>query len=162
VRLEIDADIRRAESLPGAAYCDPSLHQAILDRVFVPSWQLAPEPTHPVVPFVLLPGALDEPLLMVRRGDQLHCLSNVCTHRGAVLCERACDPQTLRCRYHGRSFALDGRMIVLRSRPSSPPAVDVDREESAIIYLISAALCSAAFSTPAAVQSGAESIDRSF
>jgi choline monooxygenase len=48
----------------------------------------------------------------------VRALSNVCTHRGTIVCEepRALkagvgDAHALRCRYHGRRFALDGRCI---------------------------------------------------
>ena len=62
-----------------------------------------------VSPFTLLPGTLDEPLLLTRdTEDRLHCLSNVCTHRGTLVVEGAGHLQQLRCRYHGRRFNLDG------------------------------------------------------
>jgi choline monooxygenase len=44
------------------------------------------------------------------RDGVLHCLSNVCTHRGTVLVEKPGKAgPSLRCRYHGRRFGLDGR-----------------------------------------------------
>lgn len=55
-------------------------------------------------PATLLPGALDEPVLLSRE----RALSNVCTHRGAVLLDAPCRGETVRCPYHGRRFALDG------------------------------------------------------
>jgi choline monooxygenase len=66
---------------------------------------------HNIVPITLLPQALDEPLLLVRDGDNETCLSNVCTHRGAILCDRASTATTMRCPYHGRRFGLDGRLL---------------------------------------------------
>ncbi|GJQ30490.1 MAG: choline monooxygenase [Phycisphaerae bacterium] len=67
-----------------------------------------------VKPFTLLEGCLDEPLLLTRDfDDQIHCMSNVCTHRGTILCEKGRGEgggheRTLTCRYHGRRFGLDG------------------------------------------------------
>ena len=114
MKLSVDADITRAETLPGEAYRSKELHARIVERVFAPSWQLAPDGdlARPgtVTPFVLLPGTLDEPLLLVRDGDELRCLSNVCTHRGAILCDEPCEATSLRCRYHGRRFAFDGTL----------------------------------------------------
>lgn len=114
MKLTIDADITRAETLPGEAYRSKELHARIVERVFAPSWQLAPdaELARPgtITPFVLLPGTLDEPLLLLREGEALRCLSNVCTHRGALLCDEPCEATSLRCRYHGRRFSLDGRV----------------------------------------------------
>ena len=114
--LEIDPDIRRAATLPAPVYSDPDLFRLARDRVFAPSWQLVADTDsvkipRQVHPFTHLEGTLDEPLLLVRDGDdRLHCLSNVCTHRGTLVCESdAVAPQQLRCRYHGRRFHLDGR-----------------------------------------------------
>jgi len=60
----------------------------------------------------LLPGSLDEPLLLARdAAGTLRCLSNVCTHRAKPIVETAgrAEPQGLRCGYHGRRFDLAGR-----------------------------------------------------
>lgn len=114
-RIEIDPDIRRAASPAGWLYSDPQLYQTLLTRAFVPSWQLVADLDHvrvpgQVYPLTMLEGSLDEPLLLTRdRDDRLHCVSNVCTHRGALVCEHPGVENSLRCRYHGRRFALDGR-----------------------------------------------------
>jgi phenylpropionate dioxygenase-like ring-hydroxylating dioxygenase large terminal subunit len=113
----IDEDIRRASTLPAEVYADPRWYLRLRDRVFARSWQLVadtdavrvPGATHP---FNLLEGMLDEPLLLTRdTQDRLHCLSNVCTHRGTLVCEHAAVLPALRCRYHGRRFAHDGRFL---------------------------------------------------
>jgi choline monooxygenase len=63
-------------------------------------------------PFTLLEGCLDEPLLLTRdRDSALHCLSNVCTHRGNLVVNEPSAARALRCRYHGRRFELDGRHL---------------------------------------------------
>ena len=41
----------------------------------------------------------------------LHGYSNVCTHRGTLVCENEGVENFLRCRYHGRRFALDGHFL---------------------------------------------------
>jgi choline monooxygenase len=113
-RFDIDPDIRKAQTLPAPVYADPSIFQALKRNVFARSWQIAADLESvrvpgQVVPVTLLDGLLDEPLLFTRDGDdRLHCLSNVCTHRGTVLVEGACNEKSLRCRYHGRRFGLDG------------------------------------------------------
>jgi choline monooxygenase len=87
-----------------------------MDGVFARSWQFITEieackVPGQVYPFLLLEGSLDEPLLFTRdRDDTLHCLSNVCTHRGNIVCEGAGVGNSLRCRYHGRRFGLDGKL----------------------------------------------------
>lgn len=115
--LTIDADIARAWTLPGRVYADPDVYEAQRARVFGRSWQLAilldhvRTPGH-VYPLTLLDGALSAPLLVTRDlDDRLHCLSNVCTHRAALVCEHPGEATHLRCRYHGRRFGLDGRFV---------------------------------------------------
>jgi phenylpropionate dioxygenase-like ring-hydroxylating dioxygenase large terminal subunit len=113
--FEIDADIRVARTLPARVYSDPEIFRLQRERVFARSWQYAGHAdlikvAGQVYPFTLLPGMLDEPLVLTRDGsDRIHCLSNVCTHRGTLVVEGAGVEQQLRCRYHGRRFALDGR-----------------------------------------------------
>lgn len=113
--VSIDPDIRRAHTLPAWIYSDPAVFALVRERVFARSWQFVCEASRVKVPgqvhpFMLLEGCLDEPLVLTRdRDDRVHCLSNVCTHRGTLVCEGDSVESFLRCRYHGRRFALDGR-----------------------------------------------------
>lgn len=113
--MQVDPDIRRASTLPGRAYSEPALFERARERVFARSWQLVADSDRvkipgQVHPFTLLEGLLEEPLVLTRdRSDQLHCLSNVCTHRANLVCESDGVEPLLRCRYHGRRFGLDGR-----------------------------------------------------
>jgi choline monooxygenase len=113
----IDEDIRRAATLPASTYADPHWFAAARERVFARSWQLVADTDMVKVPgqvhpFTLLEGLLDEPLLLARgQDDTVRCLSNICTHRGTLICEGPGVEQVLRCRYHGRRFALDGRFL---------------------------------------------------
>lgn len=115
--LRIDPDIRRARTPPGWLYTDADVFARQRDRVFARAWHFvadqdaarAPGAFHP---FVLQPGVLAEPLVLTRGADgRLHGLSNVCTHRGTLVCEKPGSAKTLRCPYHGRRFALDGRFL---------------------------------------------------
>lgn len=114
--ITIHEDIRRASTLPAWVYSDAAVFAGARERVFARSWQFAADLTRVKVPgqvhpFLLLEGTLDEPLLLTRdREDRVHCLSNVCTHRGTLVCEGdGVHAAHLRCRYHGRRFHLDGR-----------------------------------------------------
>jgi choline monooxygenase len=110
----VDEDIRRASTPPSWLYTSPEAYARVRERVLARSWQLAPDAerasgARQLVPFVLLDGCLDEPLLLTRDADdKLRCMSNVCTHRGNLVASEAGQAPTLRCRYHGRRFALDG------------------------------------------------------
>jgi len=113
----IDADIRRASTLPGRVYSDPEYLELQKDRVFARSWQFLGDSSRArapgrVFPFTLLDGSLDEPLVLTADDEGVvRCLSNVCTHRGALVVEGEGHLKSLRCRYHGRRFALDGTFV---------------------------------------------------
>ena len=108
--FEIDKDIRRASTLPAGVYSEPDYFELQKDRVFARSWQWIGDSARVkapgrVSPLTLLDGCLNEPLVLTSDDDgKVRCLSNVCTHRGTVLCESACEAQSLRCSYHGRRF----------------------------------------------------------
>ena len=101
---------------PGATYGGHAAWETMVERVFPRAWMLVATTTDlpvpgAVLPLVLLPGVLDEPVLLVRgEGGEIHAYSNVCTHRGAVLVEAPGCLTSLRCPYHGRRFGLDGRL----------------------------------------------------
>ena len=113
----IDSDIRRARTLPAAFYRDEILFKRVRERVLARSWQLVDGAERAVargsvLPFTLLDGCVDEPLLLTRDVEgTLRALSNVCTHRGNLVCTSAATLQSLRCGYHGRRFSLDGRCL---------------------------------------------------
>jgi choline monooxygenase len=115
----IDADIARAKTLPSEFYRDPALFERLRERVLARAWQWVTGSELPLEPgsarpFALLPGCVDEPLLLTRdSGGALRALSNVCTHRGNLLCPGPETAQTLRCRYHGRRFSLDGKFLTM-------------------------------------------------
>jgi phenylpropionate dioxygenase-like ring-hydroxylating dioxygenase large terminal subunit len=113
--FDIDPDIRVARTLPARVYSDPDLFRVQRERIFARTWQYAGSDdlvkvAGQVFPFTLMPGTLDEPLVLARGSDdEVRCLSNVCTHRGTLVVEGAGVLTQLRCRYHGRRFDLAGR-----------------------------------------------------
>lgn len=111
--FEIDPDIRKARTLPADFYTDPAYFELSTERIFVPSWQFLGHESElkGLRPTVILPELLAEPVLLVRDSSQIHCLSNVCTHRGKILVEGPCEANLIRCGYHGRRFSLDGRLL---------------------------------------------------
>ena len=127
-RLAVDPDVTRAATLPKAFYLDAALYELARERIFAHTWQWlgddadVDEPGS-LAPRTLLPGLLDEPLLLVRDGaGVLRCLSNVCTHRGNILVDAPCrGARQIRCGYHSRRFDLDGR---LRAMPGFDGARD--------------------------------------
>ena len=61
-------------------------------------------------PDILLEGMVNEPYVLTKDNVDIRCLSNVCTHRGNIVCEKACKTKSLVCGYHGRQFHLGGKM----------------------------------------------------
>jgi choline monooxygenase len=114
-QFHIDADIRKAQTLSSAFYTDPQFFELSKEKIFARTWQLicpAQELKTSVYPINILEGFLDEPVFISRdtRGE-LNCLSNVCTHRGKILVDEPCEANLIRCGYHGRRFALDGKFL---------------------------------------------------
>lgn len=113
--FKIDIDITKAETLPASFYTSEEVFEALKEKVFLKSWHwIGDKPTlvplsQTVFPLVLLERYLDEPVLLVRdKSDALHCVSNVCTHRGNLVAQHAGKQSQLQCMYHGRRFNLDG------------------------------------------------------
>lgn len=117
MKFIIDPDITSAHTLDSSFYTDPETFAMARERIFTRSWQWlgnlddVRQPSS-IAPRQMLPGLLDEPLVLVRDAqEQLRCLSNVCTHRGNILVQQACKSQHIRCGYHGRRFDLNGKMV---------------------------------------------------
>lgn len=127
----LDNTVQAAQTPPAMFYRSETVYQQ-LQHAFASSWQVlgsnallpaAGEAT----PVTLLPGSLDEPLLLTcDEHQQRHCLSNICTHRGAIICEKKIKCDELRCPYHSRRFHLDGRM---RFAPGFAEASDFPNSE---------------------------------
>lgn len=124
----IDPDIRKARTLPSEFYTDAAYFELSKEKIFARTWQLVagPELNSALKPVTLLPGFIDEPLLISRQNGQTSCLSNVCTHRGKILIKEECDANLIRCGYHGRRFALDGKFL---SMPEFEGVEDFPSEE---------------------------------
>lgn len=115
--LRIDPDIRFATTPPAALYLDEDWFRLVAERVLARGWHVVAEASsiatkETALPVTLLPGALDEPLVLTRdRKARLHCLANACTDRGELVCPAAGPAKLLRCGTHGRTFRLDGELM---------------------------------------------------
>lgn len=117
MRFYVEPDISIAKTLSTDFYTDPAVYEQAKEKLFAGSWQFigdagfVNEPGR-CYPFTLLEDYLNEPLLLTRDQQQaIHCISNVCTHRGTLVVKEPCKTVNLRCRYHGRQFGLDGHFI---------------------------------------------------
>ncbi len=107
--FEIDPDIRNAETLSSEFYTSKEFFDQSREKIFARAWQFVGnigdgDNLSPIEIF-------DEPLVIAREGRSVRCLSNVCTHRGALVVEKACRATGIRCPYHGRKFGLDGKFL---------------------------------------------------
>lgn len=115
--IHVDPNIETASTIPSSFYTSPEWFEIAKEKIFAKTWQYCLTSDElrlagQLVPFTLLPGMLDEPILFARDTDDiLRCLSNVCTHRGNILIDGSCVAQQIRCHYHGRRFKLCGDFI---------------------------------------------------
>ncbi len=118
--------LAHARALPGTFYADAGM--PALDRhvIFDRSWQLIAhvcQLQHAGDHVVADLGGL--PVLAVRGADdEIRVLHNVCRHRAGPIAQ--CDglaAKSLRCRYHGWTYDLDG---VLKSAPEMGGALDFE------------------------------------
>lgn len=135
--FEINPDIRYANTLSSEFYTNEKYFEASKEKIFARSWHLigttdeganlkpfnlkekifarplhlvgAADKTSNLKPF----NILDTTLILSRNGEKVSCFSNVCTHRGAILVEKDCLANGIRCRYHGRRFDLDGKFLTM-------------------------------------------------
>lgn len=124
--------IEKAETPPGAMYCDKEFFETLSDRVFFPNtfWlghQSDFSPEINVFPVTCMPGSLNEPLILVRgkSGDFSSLLSNVCTHRAARIVSEPSKLKRLICPYHGRRWDLLGQFQFM---PGFESALDFPRD----------------------------------
>ena len=116
-QFSVDPDIAKAKTISTEIYLNPENFERAKEKIFANSWQfigdtdMAKDPGW-VTPVNLLEHYVDEPLLLSRdKEGALHCLSNVCTHRGNLLVEKPCKLNDIRCKYHGRRFNLNGTFL---------------------------------------------------
>ena len=120
--------------MPASFYRSRELYEKSCEEIFARSWQFigdtntleAENPDANVIPVTILEGCLDEPCILLRNQNEWNCHANVCTHRGSILVEKACQVTSMRCRYHGRRFGLDGAFI---SAPGFEKAEDFPNQQ---------------------------------
>ncbi|MDP6844890.1 MAG: aromatic ring-hydroxylating dioxygenase subunit alpha [Candidatus Thalassarchaeaceae archaeon] len=108
----IDPDIRKAETLPSRYYTDSETFASVISS-FGQNWHFAGHRSQ-LSAAQPIDNSLREPMLLTHVDGEIHCISNVCTHRGMLVCTERSDAKRLQCPYHGRVFGMDGQF---RSMP---------------------------------------------
>lgn len=124
--------LEQARTIPSSWYVDPQLFAVERRHVFS-GWQAVGRTDQLERPGSFLTADLaGEPVLVLRGEDgELRAFFNVCRHRAAPLLTQ---PQgtvsKLRCRYHGWTYDLAGR---LRGTPEFDGVADFCREENGLV-----------------------------
>jgi choline monooxygenase len=118
--------LERASALAAHFYTDPAVLAMEQQTVFSSSWQMAAHVGKLVSPGDhVVTEIADKPIIVLRdEKNELRAFYNVCRHRAGPLA--TCNgkgAKTLRCRYHGWTYALDGR---LRAAPEMTAASDFE------------------------------------
>jgi len=112
----VDKDIAKASTLPSSFYKDDFVFEALKEKVFKSTFQWVGDQSifsgrikHS--PFYFLENYLNEPLILSKdENDQIHCMSNICTHRANLLLNHPESSSKITCGYHGRRFNNKGKM----------------------------------------------------
>ena len=113
-KISINKDIHLAKTLPSFFYLDNDYYQLSIKKIFESSWQIITDINsfkNNIYPFTFLEDSIDEPLLLTKNNNEIISLSNVCTHRGNILCEDSKSLKNILCKYHGRVFNFSGELI---------------------------------------------------
>lgn len=121
--------LARARTLGGGFYTSPEVAAAEQRAIFGPAWQCVGRAAEVAEPGQYLTAELaGEPIAVVRGDDgALRGFFNVCRHRGARVLHEPCGQASkLRCRYHGWTYDLAGR---LRGVPEWDGVEDFARDD---------------------------------
>lgn len=121
--------LARARALPACWYTDPAVYADERTHLFSREWLVAGRSELVSAPGSFLTfEAAGRPIVVVRdQAGVLRAFDNVCRHRAAIVMTDPCGAATrLRCRYHGWTYDLAGR---LRGTPELDGTQDFDRDQ---------------------------------
>lgn len=124
---ELVARQRPGFTLEQPFYNDPDIFEHDVQRVIARYWQYAghiariPKPGD----YFLLNVAGESIIIVHGRDGEIHALSNVCRHRGSLVClEAEGNAKAFICPYHAWTYGTDGSLISAKTMPD-----DFNREE---------------------------------
>jgi choline monooxygenase len=132
-RYNPNAPLPEAWSIPALWYVDPRILDLERQTVFARSWQIAGRADQVREPGQFVTCDLEgEPIVLVRGEDRiLRGFFNVCRHHAAaVMTEPEGRARSLRCPYHGWTYALSGE---LKGTPDLAGICSFDRAQSGLV-----------------------------
>src|SRR5262245_7200452 len=105
--------LARARTLSGAFYTDAAVADAERRAIFGEAWQVVGRVDQVTEPGQYVTAEIAGQPIVVARGEDrvLRAFSNVCRHRAARVMPEPCGHATkLRCRYHGWTYDLAGKL----------------------------------------------------
>ena len=124
IKLDVHEQIECAHTLASNFYTDPAIFEAEKERIFRRTWQLVgtlntacgevngSKRTIADPETFFTADVIGEPVVVVRdKEGALRAFSNVCRHRAGPVAQGSGCKNVLRCRYHGWTYTLDGRLI---------------------------------------------------
>jgi choline monooxygenase len=127
--------LERARTIPAAWYFDEEIHAAERAKIFGGSWQVAGRTDQVAGPGTFVTADIaGEPILVVRdENGELRAFHNVCRHKAAQVINLPEGKATkLRCRYHGWTYDLTGR---LRGTPEFDGVADFCKDDHGLASL---------------------------
>jgi choline monooxygenase len=124
--------LEKARTIPAEWYFDPEILALEKQAIFGDTWQMVGRAETVARPGCFLTADVaGEPVLVVRdEQGTLRAFPNVCRHRAALVVTEPCGCATrLRCRYHGWTYDLEGR---LRGVPEFDGVADFRREDNGL------------------------------
>jgi len=127
-----DRPLAMARTIPNTWYTSPEIAAAECHSVFGSTWQMVGRVSQIADPGSFLTADVaGEPVLVIRGEDKvLRAFFNVCRHRAAPILNEPCGTATkLRCRYHGWTYDLAGK---LRGTPEFEGVQEFRKEDNSL------------------------------
>lgn len=136
LQFDPDRPLEKAATIPSSWYLDPEIYALERREVFGETWQVVGRSDQVVEPGSFFTAEqAGEPILVVRDEEgAVRAFYNVCRHRAAqVINESEGQAKKLRCRYHGWTYDLAGR---LRGTPEFDGVADFRREDNGLMPVV--------------------------
>lgn len=126
--------LERARTIPASWYTDAVLCECERERVFGQTWLVIGRGDQVAQRGAFLTADMaGRPILVVNDGEATRAFFNVCRHRAAPLLTESCGTVTkLRCRYHGWTYDLAGK---LRGTPEFDGVQEFQRADNGLAEL---------------------------